>query len=52
MTYGQCSDFIYGEKRYPRIGKPYQGLGIGTMLMERFCKEVNACKAEAYLETD
>ena len=22
------------------------------MLMERFCKEVDACKAEAYLETD
>jgi ribosomal protein S18 acetylase RimI-like enzyme len=30
----------------------YQGLGIGTMLMERFCKEVDACRAEAYLETD
>jgi len=30
----------------------YQGLGIGTMLMERFCKEVDVCKAEAYLETD
>ncbi|MGV7223617.1 MAG: GNAT family N-acetyltransferase [Nitrospinales bacterium] len=30
----------------------YQGLGIGTMLMERFCKEVDACIAEAYLETD
>jgi len=30
----------------------YQGLGIGTMLMERFCKEVDACMAEAYLETD
>ena len=29
-----------------------QGIGIGTMLMERFCKEVDACKAEAYLETD
>jgi ribosomal protein S18 acetylase RimI-like enzyme len=30
----------------------YQGFGIGTMLMERFCKEVDACLAEAYLETD
>lgn len=30
----------------------YQGIGIGTMLMERFCKEVDACMAEAYLETD
>ena len=30
----------------------YQGLGIGSMLMERFCKEVDDCMAEAYLETD
>jgi ribosomal protein S18 acetylase RimI-like enzyme len=30
----------------------YQGLGIGTMLMERFCEEVDACMADAYLETD
>jgi ribosomal protein S18 acetylase RimI-like enzyme len=30
----------------------YQGLGIGTTLMQRFCKEVDACMAEAYLETD
>jgi ribosomal protein S18 acetylase RimI-like enzyme len=30
----------------------YQGIGIGTMLMQRFCEEVDACKAEAYLETD
>ena len=30
----------------------HQGLGIGSMLMERFCKEVDACMAEAYLETD
>jgi len=30
----------------------YQGLGIGTLLMERFCEEVDVCKAEAYLETD
>ena len=29
-----------------------QGLGIGSILMERFCMEVDACKAEAYLETD
>ena len=30
----------------------YQGQGIGSMLLERFCKEVDACQAEAYLETD
>jgi ribosomal protein S18 acetylase RimI-like enzyme len=30
----------------------YQGIGIGTMLMERFCKEVDSCMAEAFLETD
>lgn len=30
----------------------HQGMGIGSMLMERFCNEVDACKAEAYLETD
>ena len=30
----------------------HHGLGIGSMLMERFCMEVDACKAEAYLETD
>jgi len=30
----------------------HQGLGIGSMFMERFCKEVDACKAIAYLETD
>ncbi len=30
----------------------HQGLGIGSMLMEHFCKEVDACMAEAYLETD
>ena len=30
----------------------HQGLGIGSMLMARFCIEVDACKAEAYLETD
>ena len=31
---------------------PYQGQGIGSMLMERFCQEVDACQAKAYLETD
>ena len=30
----------------------HQGLGIGSILMERFCKEVDACMAKAYLETD
>ncbi len=30
----------------------YQGLGIGSLLMERFCKEVDACSAKAYLETE
>ena len=30
----------------------HQGLGIGSMLLERFCKEVDACQAKAYLETD
>jgi ribosomal protein S18 acetylase RimI-like enzyme len=30
----------------------HQGLGIGSMLMERFCNEVDACLAEAYLETE
>ena len=30
----------------------HQGLGIGSILMDRFCKEVDACKANAYLETD
>lgn len=30
----------------------HQGSGIGTMLMERFCREVDACCATAYLETD
>jgi ribosomal protein S18 acetylase RimI-like enzyme len=30
----------------------HQGFGIGSMLMERFCKEVDACMAKAYLETD
>ena len=30
----------------------HQGVGIGSMLMERFCSEVDACMANAYLETD
>ena len=30
----------------------HQGLGVGSILMERFCKEVDACVAKAYLETD
>ena len=30
----------------------HQGLRIGSTLMERFCKEVDACRATAYLETD
>ena len=29
-----------------------QGSGIGSLLMERFCREVDACRATAYLETD
>lgn len=30
----------------------HQGRGVGSTLMERFCMEVDACKASAYLETD
>ncbi len=30
----------------------HQGSGIGSMLMARFCREVDACHAKAYLETD
>jgi ribosomal protein S18 acetylase RimI-like enzyme len=30
----------------------HQGLGIGSILMDRFCKEVDSCLAKAYLETD
>jgi len=30
----------------------HQGSGIGTTLMERFCIEVDACFAKAYLETE
>jgi ribosomal protein S18 acetylase RimI-like enzyme len=31
---------------------PYQGKGIGSQLLSLFCKEVDACLATAYLETD
>ena len=30
----------------------HQGKGIGTKLLSRFCKEVDACLSPAYLETD
>ncbi len=30
----------------------HQGSGIGSILMDRFCKEVDACMTTAYLETD
>lgn len=30
----------------------HRGKGIGSRLMQRFCKEVDACSAKAYLETD
>ena len=30
----------------------YQGKGIGTKLLSRFCQEVDACLSPAYLETD
>jgi ribosomal protein S18 acetylase RimI-like enzyme len=30
----------------------HRRLGIGSKLMERFCKEVDNCSAKAYLETD
>ena len=30
----------------------YQGKGIGSQLLSLFCKEVDACLAPAYLETD
>jgi len=29
----------------------HQGSGIGSLLMERFCREVDDCSAKAYLET-
>ena len=30
----------------------HQAMGIGTLLMQRFCTEVDQCAAAAYLETD
>jgi len=30
----------------------HQDSGIGSALMDRFCKEVDACSAKAYLETE
>jgi ribosomal protein S18 acetylase RimI-like enzyme len=30
----------------------YQGKGIGTKLLSRFCQEVDTCLSPAYLETD
>lgn len=30
----------------------HQGTGVGSMLMKRFCSEVDACMATAFLETD
>jgi len=30
----------------------HQGSGVGSTLMKRFCKEVDACQARGYLETD
>ena len=30
----------------------HRGMGIGSRLMQRFCKEVDTCSAKAYLETD
>jgi len=30
----------------------HRRLGVGSQLMERFCKEVDKCSAKAYLETD
>jgi predicted N-acetyltransferase YhbS len=30
----------------------HQGKGIGTTLLNRFCKEVDACLTPVYLETD
>ncbi len=29
----------------------HRGIGVGTELMRRFCKEVDNCSAKAYLET-
>ena len=30
----------------------YHGKGVGTQLVSRFCREVDACSSPAYLETD
>lgn len=30
----------------------HQRSGVGSILVERFCEEVDVCKAKAYLETD
>ena len=30
----------------------YRGMGVGTELMQRVCKEVDNCSAKAYVETD
>lgn len=30
----------------------FRGIGVGTNLMQRFCREVDDCSAPAYLETD
>ncbi len=30
----------------------YQGIGVGSILLKRFCSEVDACMANAFLETD
>ncbi len=30
----------------------HRGMGIGSRLMQRFCKEVDTCSAKAFLETD
>jgi len=30
----------------------HQGFGIGSELMQRFCKEVDVCLSKAYMETD
>lgn len=30
----------------------YRGMGVGSRLMARFCKEVDRCAAKAFLETD
>ncbi len=38
---------------WPYWGLPeYRGKGIGSRLMQIFCKQVDSCSAMAYLETD